>query len=181
MKKSNRRHAKRLAVSTKIKIYRLDEKTRHTLNAYLLETKDMTEKGFFLRTSKPLPLGTRLQIEINIPQDTEPARADAKVAWIAKPSQVGYYPGMGVSIIKFRQGDAKRIGVFLKNKFRNYRDALKLKEMYMQLKNMGAQLYELEQSHAHAEHFRKVIEHAILQIDDIAHILDREVWEIKSL
>jgi Tfp pilus assembly protein PilZ len=181
MKKSDRRYTKRLAVSTKIKIYRLDKKTRHTLSAYLLETKDMTQKGFFLRTSKPLALGTELRIEISLPQESEPVKADAKVAWIAKPSQVGYYPGMGISLTSIRRGDGKRIRDFLKYKFRNYRHAIKLKKMYIQLKEMGARLYELEQSHMQAEHFRKVIEHAIHEIDNIAHIIDREVWEVKSL
>ena len=181
MKKSDRRYIKRLAVTTKIKIYRLDKKTRHTLNAYLLETKDMTQKGLFLKTQKPLPLGTELQLEFSLLQASTPVTVDARVAWIAKSSQVGYYPGMGVSITRIKRGDGKRIRDFLRDKFRNYRHAVKLKEMYIQLKDMGARLYEMEQSHMHAQHFRKVIEHAIHEIDNIAHILDKEVWEVKSL
>jgi hypothetical protein len=46
---------------------------------------------------------------------------------------------------------------------------------------MEARLYELERSHMQAEYFRKVIEHAIAQIDNIAHLIDKEVWEVKSL
>jgi Tfp pilus assembly protein PilZ len=181
MKKNDRRYTKRLAVTTTIKIYRLDEEARYTLKAYLLETKDMTQKGFFLKTNKPLPLGTKLQLELKIPQGQAPIRAGAEVAWIARPSQIGYYPGMGVCITKITRGDGKRVRDFLRNKFRNYRHALRLKKMYNQLKDMGARLYELEQSHIQAEHFRKVIEHAINEIDNIAHILDKEVWEVKSL
>jgi len=181
MKKSDRRYIKRLAISAKIKIYRLDKKTRHTLNAYLLETKDMTQKGFFLRTQKPLPLGTELRLELNLARNSAPVTVGGRVAWIAKPSQIGYYPGMGISITNIKRGDGKRLRDFLRDKFRNYRHAVKLKKMYTQLKDMGARLYELEQSHMHAEHFRKVIEHAIHEIDNIAHILDKEVWEVKSL
>jgi hypothetical protein len=88
---------------------------------------------------------------------------------------------MGIKIARIKRGDGIRIRDFLKEKFLNYRHALELKRMYLQLKEMGARLYELEESHIHAEHFRKVIDHAVKQIDDIAHILDREVWEIKSL
>jgi Tfp pilus assembly protein PilZ len=181
MKKSDRRYAKRLAISTKIKIYRMDKKTSHTLDAYLLETKDMTQKGFFLRSKNILPLGTPLKVEINLAPDEEQVAVNAKVAWIARPSQVGYYPGMGIAITNINRGDGKKIRGFLKDKFRNYRHALKLKKMYNQLKDMGARLYDLEQSHMQAEHFRKVIEHAINEIDKIAHIIDREVWEVKRL
>ena len=181
MKKNDRRYTKRLALSTKIKIRSLDKKTRQTLSAYLLQTKDMTQKGLFLQTPKPLDIGTQLQIEIILPQDPVPVKAYAEVAWIAKPSQAGYYPGMGISITKIMRGDGKRIRDFLKDKFRNYRHAIKLKKMYMQLKEMAARLYDLEQAHMQAEHFRKVIDHAINEIDKIAHVLDKEVWEVKSL
>jgi Tfp pilus assembly protein PilZ len=181
MKKADRRYAKRLAVSTKVKLYRLGRERNHFLDAYLLETKDMTQKGLFFKTQKPLPIGTKLQAEIFLDIDKPPVKADARVAWIAKKSQAGFYPGMGISITDIQKTDRKKIRDFLKNKLRNYRHAQKLKKMYLQLKEMGARLYELEESHKHAEHFRKVIEHAIHQIDDIAHVLDKEVWEVKSL
>ena len=179
--KENRRRAKRLAVNIKVKAYRLDKKAHRMLNAYLLEAKDMTKKGFFVKIQKPLSIGTELKIELTIPKVSSPIVLEGRVAWIARRSQVGYYPGMGVAVTKIKRGDSKKISDFLKSKFHNYRQALELKKMYHQLKNMGGKLYDMEQSHTQALHFKQVIDHAIKEIDNIAHILDREVWEVKSL
>jgi Tfp pilus assembly protein PilZ len=177
----DRRYQKRLAVSTRIRISTVDNKASRSVNAYLLEVKNMTHRGLFVGTQEILPIGTLLKIEIELPLPAEAVNATAKVAWIAKPSQTAYYPGMGISIIRIKRGDGKKIDEFLKYKLLNYRHALELKNMYAQLKEMAARLYELERQHMQAEHFKKVIDHAITEIDSIAHILDREVWEIKRL
>jgi len=179
-KGEKRKYAKRLAVTTKVKVYRMGKASR-TVSAYLFETKDMTEKGFFLKTPKVFPVATHLRLEFEMQPGNAPIAVEGKVAWRAKISQRGYFPGMGIKITKIKRGDTKKIKEFLKQKFRNYRHAVELKKMYLQLKDMGGRLYDLEQSHLQAEHFKKVIEHAIKQIDHIAHILDREVWEVKSL
>lgn len=170
-----------MALNIKVKVSRLDKKAHHVLSAYLLEAKDMTQRGFFVRIQKPLPIGTELKIELALSNIPDPVVLESRVAWIAKRSQVGYYPGMGIAITKIKRGDNKKIKEFLKNKFRNYHQALELKKMYHQLKDMGGRLYDMEQSHAQALHFKKVIDHTIKEIDNIAHILDREVWEIKRL
>lgn len=181
MKGLERRGTKRLAVGIKVNVYRIDKDTSHTLDAYLLETRDMTQKGLFLRTPKTFPIDTKLRLEVELPPDAPEVSAEGKVAWIAKKSQTSYYPGMGIEITRIKRGEGKMLKDFLREKFRNYRHALELKRMYMRLKEMAARLYELEQSHAHAEHFRKIIDSAIKQIDHIAHLLDKEVWEVKSL
>lgn len=181
MDKQNRRHKKRLAVSSKVKVCSLDRKACRTLNAYFLEAKDMTQKGFFIKINKPFPIGTQLKIDLPFHDVSDQVTLEGKVAWIAKKSQVGYYPGMGVAITKIKKGDSKKLREFLKSKFLNYRQALELKKMYHRLKDMGGRLYDMEQSHSHALHFKKVIGYAIKRIDNIAHMLDREVWEVKSL
>jgi Tfp pilus assembly protein PilZ len=180
-KPEKRRYKKRLAVSSKVKVSRLGDTHRGTLNAYILETKDMTQKGLFLRTKDILPIKTRLRLELSLWSGKPPVKLEGYVAWIAKESQVGYYPGMGIAISKIRRGDTKRIKEFLKKKLLNYRHALKLKKMYLQLKVMAATLYDMGQIHSHAGHFKDVIDKAVAEIDHIAHILDREVWEVKSL
>ena len=181
IKNSNRRFKKRLAISTKVKIYRVDKKSHRLLKAYLLETRDMTQKGLFLRTPRIMPIGTPLRIEITLSPDVPPIVAEGKVAWFARPTQVGYFPGMGIQITKLKRGEGKRMKDFLGEKFLNYHHALELKKMYAQLKDMAAELYDMRQSHKQAAHFKKVIDYAIKDIDNIAHILDREVWEVKSL
>ncbi len=180
-KKKERRDAKRLAVGAKVNIYRFNKKTRRILDAYLLDAKDMTKKGFFVRIDKPFRVGTELRIELMLPGNYESVMLDGKVAWIAKRSQVGYYPGMGIAITRIKRGDSRKIQKFLKEKIRNYRHALELKKMYLQLKQMGGKLYDMEQCHSHAIHFKKVIDNAIREIDRIAHVLDKEVWEVKRL
>ncbi|NQT95634.1 MAG: PilZ domain-containing protein [Candidatus Omnitrophica bacterium] len=176
-----RKYHKRLAVATRVKVYRIDKRSSHILSVYLLETKDMTQKGLFLKTKKTFPIHTQVRLELTLLPDSPPINVEGKVAWLAKRSQVGYYPGMGIEITKIKRGEARLIKNFLKQKFLNYRHAVELKKMYLQLKDMEARLYDMEQHHNHAEHFRKVIDRAIKRIDYIAHILDREVWEVKSL
>jgi len=176
-----RKHIKRLAIATKVKIYKKGKRSSQLSSAYLLETKDMTQRGLFLKTDKVFDLNTEVKLQLFLFQDNPPVIVEGKVAWLATPSQRSYYPGMGIEITNIKRGQAKLIKDFLKRKFLSYRHALELKKMYIQLKEMGARLYDMEQSHAHAEHFKKVIDYAIKKIDNIAHILDREVWEVKRL
>ena len=176
-----RKYVKRLAISAKIKVYRVDKATTRVLDAYLFEAKDMTQKGLFLKTPKTFPVGAKLKLELTLCPNKPAISVEGKVAWIAKRSQIGYYPGMGVSIIKVKRGEGKKIRDFIRQKLRNYRQAVELKKMYMQLKEMGGRLYDMEQAHPHAESFRKAIDNTIKEIDHIAHVIDREVWEIKSL
>ena len=46
---------------------------------------------------------------------------------------------------------------------------------------MAARLVEVEECHPTAEHFRKVINTAIIELDAAAHILDYEINELKTL
>jgi len=180
-KKSERRRTRRLAFSLQVKIWKVDSKSHRLLKAYLLETKDINQKGLFLSMAKPLPIGTKLKLEMKLKKKRAPLVIEGEVAWIAKPSQVGYYPGIGIRITKIKRGGSKELKDFLREKFRNYRHAVELKKMYAQLKEMAARLYDMEQAHPQAEHFRRVVDRSIKEIDNIAHVLDREVWEVKSL
>ncbi|MFC1806957.1 PilZ domain-containing protein [Candidatus Omnitrophota bacterium] len=180
-KSDRRKTIKRLAFDVKVLIYRISRSKGKKIQAFLLDTKDLTQKGLFLKTPNIFPIGTELYLELELPTSSIPICAVGHVAWIAKKSHIGYYPGMGVALTKIKRGEGKRLREFLKHKFRNYHQAVELKKMYLQLKEMGAKLYDLEQDHPNAEHFRNAIEHAIKDLDRIAHILDREVWEVKQL
>ena len=179
MDKNERRDLKRLGINIKVKVFILKNRSSYVLDGYLLETKDITSRGLFLKSETTFPLKTKLRIEVDLEKGSAPASAEGEVAWITKPSD--YYSGMGVNITKIKRADANRIKKFFNGKLQNYKDALELKGMYMQLKAMAARLLELEESHAQAENFRKAINQAVKDIDHIAHIIDREVWEIKSL
>jgi Tfp pilus assembly protein PilZ len=179
--KSDKRRKKRLAFNVKVKVYRADKDTSGLLDAYMLETRDITQKGLFLKTEKTFPINTKVKLEAVLSPGKPAISAEGRVAWIAKKSQVGYYPGMGIEMTRIKRGEGKRLNQFLKEKFRNYHHAVELKKMYLQLKEMEARLFELEECHSQAENFRNVVDHAIKEIDHIAHVLDREVWEIKHL
>jgi len=180
-KAQEKRDARRLAINTKVRVYMVNEKTSRLYNGYFLETRDITEKGLFLKTRKRFPINTRVNLRMKLQKNLPPVIANGKVIWIAKRSQKAYYPGVGIELAKIERGGGKLYKKFLRDKFRNYRHALELKRMYIQLKEMAARLYELGESHPQAKNFRRVIDDTIIKIDYIAHILDREVWEVKSL
>ena len=77
------------------------------------------------------------------------------------------------------ESDGKTLyDLILKN---NYKDALELQQMYFSLKNMAARLVELQERHSHAKNFKNIVDKAITEIDAVAHIIDKEVWEVRQL
>ena len=53
--------------------------------------------------------------------------------------------------------------------------------MYLTLIDMGARLVELGERHPGAIYFKKAVDNAIKEISEVAHLIDREVSEIKNL
>jgi len=126
--------------------------------------------------------GSSVELEVKVHKDSRPIKLKGKVRWIAKKRTHPYlYPGIGIEFDKISKDDRKKLNVFVRNKFSNFRDALALKKMYMALKDMASKLVELEERHASAVHFKKVLDSAINEIDEVAHMLDREINEIKKL
>ncbi|MBI4436938.1 MAG: hypothetical protein HY590_05985 [Candidatus Omnitrophica bacterium] len=68
-----------------------------------------------------------------------------------------------------------------KKKSRNLREAMEMKGMYLTLIEIAARLVEIEERHRGASHFRKILEKAIREIDRVAHLIDREVWELRRM
>ena len=56
-----------------------------------------------------------------------------------------------------------------------------MKGMYLTLIEIAARLVEIEEEHRGATHFRKILEKSIREIDEVAHLIDREVWELMKL
>jgi len=105
-----------------------------------------------------------------------------QVAWIAdKQKNPTYYPGIGVRFTKIDPEDKRELIKFLNKKFRNYKDAQELKKMYLTLIDMGARLVELGERHPGAIYFKKAVDNAIKEISEVAHLIDKEVSEIKNL
>lgn len=175
----NERRFRRLALEIEIKWHR---KMGGKGSAYLLRTKNLTQHGLFLKTDKLVKLGTELDLEFCLPTVLHPFLVIGKVVWVAdKDKNPTYYPGVGVRLIKIDCDDKRELVKYLENKFRNFRDAQELKRMYLTLIDMGARLVELGERHPGAIYFKKAVDNAIKEISEVAHLIDREVSEVKNL
>ncbi len=180
---NERRRFERLAIKIPVKWKMGGRHKKTTAPGFLLTTHNITKAGLFLGTSSPIPKkGDRVELGITLPGTRSPLWIKGIVVWRArKQSSAHFYPGVG---IRFTRLDKKKSAIlhrFIENKIRNFRDARELKHMYLTLKDMASRLVELEERHASATHFKKVITNAVNDIDEVAHILDREINEIKHM
>ena len=177
-----RRRDKRIGIKIPIKWKSERHITQNFANAFLFDTYNITRGGLFLKTTLRPKKGSRVELELKIPKTPKPLKLKGRVRWIAKKRRHPYlYPGIGIAFEKVPREDYKKLNIFLRNKFNNFRDATELKNMYIELKDMASRLVELEEKHASAIHFKKVVDNAINEIDDVAHILDKEINEIKEM
>ena len=67
------------------------------LNSFFADyTKNISKGGTFIKTKKPLPIGTRFLFKLTVPQRGEPFELLGEVVW----SQTdGEEPGMGIRFI----------------------------------------------------------------------------------
>lgn len=179
---SNKRQYRRLALDIEVKLHKKKNGKGASSGAYFLRTKNVAQHGLFLRTDKPFPMGEELELEFSLPTSSTPIKISGKVVWIAdKDRNPTYYPGMGIRLIKITPEDKKELTKYLNRKFSNYKDAQELKQMYLTLIDMGARLVELGERHPGAIYFKKAVDNAIKEISEVAHLIDREVSEIKKL
>lgn len=174
-----RRRYKRLAIKIPVMWGQEGYKKLNLADAFLF---NITRDGLFLKTNLRLKRGTRIDLKLNLNKEPKPIRLKGKIVWIAKKRKHPYlYPGIGIKFEYLPRKEHKELNAFMKNKLNNFRDAHELKNMYIELKNMASRLVELEERHSTATHFKKVINNAISEIDDVAHILDREINEVKRM
>jgi uncharacterized protein (TIGR02266 family) len=81
---SEKRQHLRMPVSLKV-AYR----TRDALQKDLVT--DLSPGGLFVRTSKPLPIGTEVELEVSIAEEEPPIRVRGRVVWLR-----GEKEGMGI-------------------------------------------------------------------------------------
>jgi Tfp pilus assembly protein PilZ len=177
-----RRRYKRLAIKIPITWDGEGLKKRNIADAFLFDTHDLTTRGLFLKTPLRPKRGSHINLTIKLDRRSKPIRLKGKIRWIAKKREHSYlYPGIGIEFKDVSLKDRRNLNAFIKNKLSNFRDARELKNMYLKLKNMASRLIELEERHSSATRFKKVLDNAIREIDDVAHILDREINEIKKM
>jgi len=88
---SDRRIQERAAIELKVEYKRL--------NTFFADyTKNISKGGTFIRTDKPLDIGTEFVFALTIPQLTEPMRLRGKVIWTTALEQATEEspPGMGI-------------------------------------------------------------------------------------
>jgi type IV pilus assembly protein PilZ len=65
-------------------------------------TKNISKGGTFIKTSRPLPLGTRFVFTLSVPALSEPVALSGEVAWALGPDDAaarGAEAGMGIRFI----------------------------------------------------------------------------------
>jgi type IV pilus assembly protein PilZ len=67
------------------------------LNSFFADyTKNISKGGTFIKTKKPLPIGTRFLFKLTVPQRPAPFELIGEVVWAAND---GAEPGMGIKFV----------------------------------------------------------------------------------
>src|ERR1700750_797030 len=91
MNPSDRRSASREPIRLRVDYPRM--------NAFFADsTKHISKGGTFIKTARPLPIGTRFLFALAVPALSEPVQITGEVQWIS-PGTGGSEPGMGIRFI----------------------------------------------------------------------------------
>jgi len=72
------------------------------MNAFFADyTKNISKGGTFIKTARPLPVGTRFLFALAVPALSEPVTLDGEVTWVMETAQAraGEEPGMGIRFV----------------------------------------------------------------------------------
>ena len=77
--------------------------------------RDLGTGGVFIESSKPLPVGSDLELTFTIPDSKETLRTSGKVIWSQPPIQdrKEVLPGMGVQFANFSESNRKTLDKFI--------------------------------------------------------------------
>ena len=73
-------------------------------------TRNISKGGTFIKTARPLPIGTRFLFALAVPALSEPVQLDGEVTWILPAESAeprGEDPGMGIRFL-FQDPQAQR-------------------------------------------------------------------------
>lgn len=82
------------------------------LNAFFADyTKNIGRGGTFIKTDKPLPIGTDFVFKLVIPKLAEPLRLRGRVQWVVGPTDASEEqpPGMGIGFVYESEAERQRI------------------------------------------------------------------------
>lgn len=100
----DRRRAPRAPIELKVEYKRT--------NAFLAEyTRNISRGGTFIRTDKPLEIGTKFQFDMSIPSLGEPLQLRGVVRWVVQPDQAdeSQPAGMGIEFVYSSTEEQQRI------------------------------------------------------------------------
>ncbi|HKB77646.1 MAG TPA: TIGR02266 family protein [Myxococcales bacterium] len=72
------------------------------MNAFFADyTKNISKGGTFIKTARPLPVGTRFLFALAVPALSEPVTLDGEVTWVlaAEEARSEEEPGMGIRFV----------------------------------------------------------------------------------
>jgi len=72
------------------------------MNAFFADyTKNISKGGTFIKTARPLPIGTKFVFALSVPALSEPVQITGEVQWIspADAAGPGNEPGMGIRFL----------------------------------------------------------------------------------
>ncbi len=77
------------------------------MNSFFADyTRNISRGGTFIKTPRPLPIGSRCQFAFSLPALSAPLLLEGEVAWI-RTAEEGGDPGMGIRFV-FRDAAAQR-------------------------------------------------------------------------
>jgi type IV pilus assembly protein PilZ len=109
MADDDRRREARAPIELKVEYKRL--------NTFFYDyTKNISKGGTFIKTEKPLDVGTIFLFKLMLPMQTEPLALRGEVRWVVKdgsplPPQVpeGHDPGMGIKFVYDSPGQREQL------------------------------------------------------------------------
>ena len=82
------------------------------LNSFFADyTKNISKGGTFIKTKKPLPIGTRFLFKLSVPQRPAPFELIGEVVWAAND---GAEPGMGIKFLDLSAERQQQLGELLR-------------------------------------------------------------------
>jgi type IV pilus assembly protein PilZ len=111
---SERRDADRAAITLKVDYKRL--------NTFFADyTKNISRGGTFIRTTKPLDVGTEFLFVLSLPTLNEQVQLDGEVKWVVTEgaSTAESPPGMGIKFKFDTEADRAKVDAFVERLMRN--------------------------------------------------------------
>jgi type IV pilus assembly protein PilZ len=82
------------------------------LNSFFADyTRNISRDGMFIKTQKPLGIGTEFVFKLQVPQLDAPLELHGRVQWTVKPEQANaeQEPGMGIGFIYESETERQRV------------------------------------------------------------------------